>query len=621
MKTKLILVLILSTFCLFMKSQFASSNFTLVSNIDPEPLPNSTGEKYSGCWGWYQPAKNKEYAIACSQTGTYWIDVTNPVTPTVSAYEAGAHTNAIWREAKTYQNYCYVVSDDPGTNSLQIIDMQNLPNSVNKIYDSQALFKRGHTLWVDGNKLYVSSVTYSNGSYSSLDVYSLVNPANPVLLRRLDQDYPFINSVHDVYSRNDTVFASCAYQGLYVFKFTPSNTFLQIGSLTSYPSSGYNHSSALTPNGQTLVFADEVPNSLPIKVANVSNISNIQITATTNQYPQTTPHNPFIVNNQYCFMSSYAEGLQLYDIANPTAPFLAGYFDTYPQGGGNVNNWGNNAYVGQWGCYPFLPSKTIFALDMQNGVFLLRTSLYQNPAVSATFSPVSPLCAGLTMSLTNTSTGAINYTWTFSGGTPTISTVANPTVSFTSPGIHTITLLASNPSYSASTSQTINVPVNNSINTTITTTNSACGTCSTGIASASLSGGIVPYTYTWQPSGGNSNIAQNLAARCYTLFITDAAKCSSSATACIGFFTGLNQNSLSKADVLVYPNPAHNLVTVESATGISSCSVYDISGKLILVKNSHTPVTILHLEKLPAGIYLLEVTSEKEKTRKKLIIE
>jgi len=323
-------------------AQYATSNFTLVGQIDPETQMNTYGDKYSGCWGWYQASKNKEYAIAGSSAGTYWVDITIPSTPTVSCYRAGAVSSCVWREIKTYQNYCYVISDDAGANRFQIFDMQYLPDSVHKVYDSPALFNRGHAQWIDGSKLYIASVT-SGSNFSSMNVYSLANPANPVLLRRLDQDYPTVNHAHDTFVRNDTVYTSCGYQGLNIYKFTAANTFSLLGSLTNYPYSGYNHSSALTPNGHTLVFMDEIPVGMPIKVADVTNLSNIQVLATTNQFPQTTPHNPFMVNNQYCFVSSYQDGLQLYDISTPSAPFLAGYFDTYPAGGGNNNTWGSGS--------------------------------------------------------------------------------------------------------------------------------------------------------------------------------------------------------------------------------------------------------------------------------------
>jgi choice-of-anchor B domain-containing protein len=302
-------------------AQYAASNFTLVGASDPETTFNSDNLKYSGCWGWYQASKNKEYAIAGSHKGTYWIDITNPATPTVSAYRAGKHSGCIWREIKSYKNFLYVISDDSSPNSFQIFDMQYLPDSVHKVYDGTDLFERGHTLWVDGDKLYIASATSTNSNFSSMNVYSLANPAQPVLIRRLDQDAPFINHVHDMFVRRDTIFASCGYQGLYVFKFT-TGTFVQLGSLTSYTMSGYNHSSALTLDGHHLVFADEVPAGLPVKVANVTNLSNIQVLATVNQFPQTTPHNPFVPNNTQCFVSSYQDGVQLFDISNPAVAVL-----------------------------------------------------------------------------------------------------------------------------------------------------------------------------------------------------------------------------------------------------------------------------------------------------------
>ena len=87
----------------------------------------------------------------------------------------------------------------------------------------------------------------------SMAVYSLTNPASPALIRTLNQDIPSINYVHDMYVRNDTIFASAGYQGLRILRLNTNNTFSSLGSLTTYPGSGYNHSSFLTSNAQTLV--------------------------------------------------------------------------------------------------------------------------------------------------------------------------------------------------------------------------------------------------------------------------------------------------------------------------------------------------------------------------------
>jgi choice-of-anchor B domain-containing protein len=381
MLKKLLCVLAIIAFGKIQAQVYGANNFTLCSVINPGTYTTSYGTKYSGCWAWYQASKNREYAIAGSAGGTYFVDVTNPYSQVVCDFEPGKINGTVWREIKTYQNYCYVVSDDAGTNSFQIFDMQYLPDSVKKIYDSQAMFKRTHALWVDGTKLYCSSVTYSDNTKSTLNIYSLATPSAPTLIRKLNQDAAFITGVHDTYANNDTVFVSAGNQGLYTFTLTPpSYSFTQVGSLTTYPGSGYNHSSAITPNKKTLVMMDEVPAGLPIKVINVQNLANMQVMATVNQYTNSgaTPHNPFMYNDTLCFAASYCDGLQLWNIKNTSAPFLQGYFDTHPQAGGNVNSY-PDPYDGLWGLYPWLPSKNIVAVDEQNGIFVLKSKLIMAP--------------------------------------------------------------------------------------------------------------------------------------------------------------------------------------------------------------------------------------------------
>jgi choice-of-anchor B domain-containing protein len=607
----------------FKAQVYSASNFTLISLISPETYTNSYNDKYSGCWGWYQASKNKEYAIAGSSSGTFWIDVTVPATPSVSAFRAGKITTTVWREIKTYQNYCYVVSDDGGPNSFQIFDMQYLPDSVHKVYDSQALFKRGHTLWVDGNKLYVAGITYSNSATSSMNVYSLATPTAPVLLRKLSQDAPFISYVHDMFVRNDTVYASCGNQGLYVFKLsTPSNTFTQLGSLTTYSGSGFNHSSDITPNGQTLVFTDEVPAGLPFKTANVSNLSNIQVLATANQFPQGTPHNVFVVSNQYVFLSSYVDGTQLYDISNPSNPVLAGWFDTFPQGGGNNNNWTVDSYDGQWGMYPYFPSKNIFALDQYNGAFMLKTSLFQNAPGSPTVSFVSSstVCAGNSVTFTNTSTGATSYTWTFPGGTPATSTATNPTVTYNTAGTNNVTLVGAN----TTTSTTYNC--NSCINViqpqgAISFTNATCALCSDGKATVVPSGGSAPFTYTWLPTGGNAATAINLSVGCYSVTIKDANGCVGSKTVCISFGTGIQNSAINNSALVIYPNPAKTLVNIEYLGFTFNYSLYNNLGQLVASNKNNLNKAQINLNDYSKGIYIIEVEIGKDKLRKKLIIE
>ncbi|MEO6759049.1 MAG: T9SS type A sorting domain-containing protein, partial [Saprospiraceae bacterium] len=80
------------------------------------------------------------------------------------------------------------------------------------------------------------------------------------------------------------------------------------------------------------------------------------------------PHNVYIKDN-LLFDSQYEDGLLVYDISAPTQPVLVAHYDTHPE------NTVYNRYFGNWGNYPWLPSGTIIAGDMQNGLFLLKLAI------------------------------------------------------------------------------------------------------------------------------------------------------------------------------------------------------------------------------------------------------
>lgn len=347
---------------------YPSLNINLLAHLNPEKDATGTdGRKYSGCWGWAQASKNREYAIIGTSSQTYFIDVTNPSNPVIVDSVKAKHAGCTWREIKTYQNYCYIVSDDAPPNTFQIVDMQYLPDSVHIVHNGTTYFERSHTIFIDNDKMYCGSVTDAAGAgYSTMRVYSLATPTAPVLIRKLEQDInnTIIDVVHDMYVRNDTIYASCGYKGFHILKLTASNTFSLMQSFTGYAYSGYNHSSWQTDDRKTMVFADEVGAHLPAKVIDVSNFNNITLVDTIRSSFTATAHNPYIIGNRWCWLSSYQDGLYLYDISNPSNTTIYGYFDTQPQ-------TGTTNYSGNWGAYPYLPSKIIIACDMQNGIFIL----------------------------------------------------------------------------------------------------------------------------------------------------------------------------------------------------------------------------------------------------------
>lgn len=568
------------------QTTYPALNFSLVSTINPETNLSTSGYKYSGCWGWTNPANGKEYAIAGAKDGTYWIDISNPATPSVSAYAAGTSTNATWREMKTYQNYCYVVADDNWATGLQIFDMASLPATVTLVSSNMNLLKRGHTCWVDGNKLYVSSVTYSNTNFSSMNVYSLATPTAPVLLRSLEQDYPAISLVHDAFIRRDTIFASCGFQGMFVLRYDQvQNKFILISSLNNYPSNGYNHSSALTPNGKTLVFMDEIPAGLPIKVANSTNLSNIQVLSTANQYSLTTPHNPFMYNNQYCFVSAYRDGTQLWDISNPNAPYLAGYFDSCPQSGGNNNTWTGSDYDGQWGLYPWFPSGHVFALDRLNGGFIIKPEVFNWPEIDVT-SNAQPVYDGsiLTSTLNNTAFGNVLLNGTAKTNTFVITNSGVSTLTITS-----LNLVGSTDFSMNGFSLPLSLPTNATASFVISysPTQSGPAIATVQITNTDVNEGA--YDFLIRGSGYALNAI------------------------------GLEESSSDKKQVLLFPNPATNEVQLQLpwiGEEDFEILVTDASGKTVLVKQrkdifaGNEKPFVLKTNALSTGNYNVQVRTQ-----------
>ena len=359
-------------------------NMPLLGNWDDNTLPTSWAGTFNDCWGYAAP-DGKEYAIMGDVMGTYFFNISNPAIPIVVNFFRGKDTLGVHRDYKTYGHYAYGVSDE-GNSSLQIFDLQYLPDSVVKVYDSDQYTIRCHNIFISGDKLYLASNTTSSG-FRSMDVLSLTDPANPTFISTLTN--PQFWHVHDVYVRNDTAYCSAGNAGLFIYDYSNPTSPQLIQSITSYPEQGYNHSSWVSEDGKSLVFADE-DHGKGLKLYDISNLSNpvllsvfrsnlLNVSNPTSS-SGSIPHNPFIKGNKL-FISYYHDGVVVFDISNPSVPVQFAWHDTYPQ------NTDYASYKGAWGVYPFLPSGNIIASDIDNGLFILDGSLVtsinaNNPANS-----------------------------------------------------------------------------------------------------------------------------------------------------------------------------------------------------------------------------------------------
>ena len=339
---------------------------------------------YNECWG--MVVNDREIAIIGSTAGTHFFDVTDPVNSTEVAFVAGAYTGGgvIHRDYHDFNDYLYVVCDEGSSSTLQIIDISDLPNTVNTVYDSNNLFTKSHNIFIDT----ATAKLYACASNSAMDIYSLANPTNPTFI----YSYNAVGHVHDAYVRNDTAYLNCGPDGFRVVDFhyldLLGGVAVELASLTSYPDAGYNHSGWLNDDGTLYIMQDE-NHGYDVKILDVADLSNISVLATFNSGvdPQSMAHNG-IIKGDLAYIPYYHDGLRVFDISDPSNPVQTWEYDTYAP-----NN--HSSYKGAWGVYPYLPSGNIIVSDMQTGLYLfecetptaiiennLTHNLFPNPAAT-----------------------------------------------------------------------------------------------------------------------------------------------------------------------------------------------------------------------------------------------
>lgn len=332
---------------------------------------------YNEVWG--IAVNGHEYGIIGSTAGTHFIDITDPTMPWEAFFVPGAATGAsiIHRDYHDYAGYLYAVCDE-GQSTLQIMDITHLPDSLPVVYDSKARFSRSHNIFIDTASalLYTLATSGGDSPYSGMRVYDLANPISPTLVGSYNTFGSFsFGHVHDAYVRNDTAFLNCGYDGFTMVDFSDPYQPVPLGTLTSYPGKGYNHSGWQSEDGSYYFMADETHGS-PLKVLDIKDPENIKVASIFEAIPgdlKSIPHN-LLIRGDYLYVSYYYDGLRVFDIHDPeNPPIQVLHYSTSSEPK-------LNSYKGAWGAFPYLPSGNILISDMQEGLFVFAPV---EPSISA----------------------------------------------------------------------------------------------------------------------------------------------------------------------------------------------------------------------------------------------
>ena len=343
----------------------AQLNTNLLYHWEDTTLVGSTAynNTYNEIWG--LNINGYEFAVIGSTAGSHIFDITNPTNANEVAFIAGAYTGpgVIHRDYHDYNGYLYIVCDEGSPSTLQIVDISDLPNSVNIIYDSNNLLNRVHNIFIDT----ATAKLYACATGDAMEVFSLSNPENPTLIHT----YNDVGHVHDAYVINDTAFLNCGNDGLRIMDYSnvvnAGDLPIELASFTSYPDAGYNHSGWLTDDGNIYAMQDE-NHGYDVKILDVSDFSNITVLSTFNSGvdPNSMAHNGIIKDN-LLYIAYYHDGLRVFDITNPSNPVQVNNYDTYLPND-------HISYRGAWGVYPYLESGNVLVSDMQTGLYVFELS-------------------------------------------------------------------------------------------------------------------------------------------------------------------------------------------------------------------------------------------------------
>lgn len=334
-------------------SAFPQKNVTLRSVLDyPKNLSN--------LWGYVDQAGN-EYALTGVYNGLSIVDVTNPDSIRELFLLPGPNSN--WREVKAWNRHAYATNETGS--GLLIADLSLLPDSVSYHYwTADTLLNTAHTLFID-EKGYLYLFGYNDVSRSlpSNQRGALIcdlnpDPENPVIVGKYNLNY-----VHDGYARGDTLWLSELDAGQFAIADVTDRANPVVLAAQETPNR-FTHNCWLSDDGDYLFTTDERAGAY-VTSFDVSDIGNITELDRYQADPgsKLIPHNTYFLNN-YLINSYYKYGVTIVDATRKDNLVEVGNYDTSPFPNGDGFN-------GCWGVYPYLPSGTIIASDIETGLYVL----------------------------------------------------------------------------------------------------------------------------------------------------------------------------------------------------------------------------------------------------------
>jgi len=381
-------------------SVFPCQGLNLVTFIAASDLLGSG--HLSDVWGWYDQASGREYAIVTQETGTNFIDVSDPENPLLMGFlpNHGGSVPNVWHDARTFADHAFIVADGAGAAGMQVYDLAQLSGLIGSPVGSASppnvLIETAHYNGIaSAHNVSINEATGyayvvgSNGGGTTcgggLHMVDVSVPASPSFAGCFADPTTGRSGTgytHDVqcviYHGPDVV-----HQGKEVC-FSSNETHMVIADVSdkgspstigkgTYPEARYVHQGWLTEDQRYFLQDDELDetggteSTTTTYIWNVEDLDDPVLAATFFNPTGVIDHNQFVLG-RYSVQANYTSGLRIIDFGDPLNPSEVAYFDTYPAGNPLV-------FDAAWGNYPYLPSGIILATSIKEGFFVLKPAI------------------------------------------------------------------------------------------------------------------------------------------------------------------------------------------------------------------------------------------------------
>lgn len=399
------------------------------SNVDLNAfLPSESigGGDLSSLWGWTHEGSGREFAIVGRETGTAFVEVTNPARPLyvgdLPAHGLRVFHDSAWRELTVMFDHAFIVSEAPD-HALRVFDLTRLldVDAPPASFESDAVYTGGPgddapppadlvqlhhpeqraQVEGQGGALSTAHTIFANASTGVVTLHGS-NTCNggPHFVDAREPKQPrFLGCVaehgytHDglcvVYDgpdvehvgreicvlSNGEIFDPGAYHASRLVIVDASDKSApRTLSVSEYPDAAYAHQGALTEDHRFLLMDDEFD-----EVVHSRNTSTLvwdladldaPVFVGRHEHPgRAIDHNQHVRDGRV-FQANYRAGLRVLDldgIATATLDEVA-YFDVYPDDD-------EPYFDGAWNTFPFFPSGTVIVSGIESGLFVLEPEL------------------------------------------------------------------------------------------------------------------------------------------------------------------------------------------------------------------------------------------------------